>query len=236
MITFSNAYSKSSGSNTVLPSFAILRAASFTIFSISCKYRIPSSFPSFNLNNLTKFTRASKLKHPTKKKLDFSKYFYSDELWDIEDEYYNDAYSTIFYENYEYEQLKIDELLPKLKKDVLKKVLDYAFESQRGNKLLIITFFTRNKIENKEFIQELQKNYGIYLDVDIFIKEMNQALKDIKTYKQLFEYIGDDFAKNMNEEDIIINCYKKAKEKKYINLFISFLRNSDFYKRGRGFI
>ena len=151
------------------------------------------------------------------KKLDFSKYFYSNELWDIEDEYYNDAYSTIFYENYEYEQLKIDELLPKLKKDVLKKVLDYAFESQRGNKLLIITFFTRNKIENKEFIQELQKNYGIYLDVDIFIKEMNQALKDIKTYKQLFEYIGDDFAKNMNEEDIIINCYKKAKEKKYIN-------------------
>jgi hypothetical protein len=136
------------------------------------------------------------------KKLDFSNYFYSDELWEIEDEYYNDADSTISYENYTYEQLKVDELLPKLKKEVLKKVLDYAFESQKGNKLLIITFFTRNKIEDKEFIQELQKNYGIYLEVDTFIKEMNQALKNIKTYKQFFEYIKSDFGNNMTEEDM----------------------------------
>ena len=170
------------------------------------------------------------------KKLDFSNYFYSDELWEIEDEYYNDADSTISYENYTYEQLKVDELLPKLKKEVLKKVLDYAFESQKGNKLLIITFFTRNKIEDKEFIQELQKNYGIYLEVDTFIKEMNQALKNIKTYKQFFEYIKSDFGKNMTEEDIIINCYKKAKEKKYINAsYIKAFSNGALPSgRGRG--
>ena len=168
------------------------------------------------------------------KKLDFSNYFYSDELWDIEDEYYNDSHSTIFYENYTYEQLKVDELLPKLKKNVLKKVLDYAFESQRGNKLLIITFFTRNKIENKEFIEELQKNYGIYLEVDTFIKEMNQALKNIKNYKQFFEYIGSDFGKNMSEEDIIISCYKKAKEKKYINASYVNAFSYDALPSGRG--
>ena len=170
------------------------------------------------------------------KKLDFSNYFYSDELWEIEDEYYNEADSTISYENYTYEQLKVDELLPKLKKEVLKKVLDYAFDSQKGNKLLIITFFTRNKIEDKEFIQELQKNYGIYLEVDTFIKEMNQALKNIKTYKQFFEYIKSDFGSNMTEEDIIINCYKKAKEKKYINAsYIKAFSNGTLPSgRGRG--
>ena len=170
------------------------------------------------------------------KKLDFSNYFYSDELLEIEDEYYNDADSTISYENYTYEQLKVDELLPKLKKEVLKKVLDYAFDSQKGNKLLIITFFTRNKIEDKEFIQELQKNYGIYLEVDTFIKEMNQALKNIKTYKQFFEYIKSDFGNNMTEEDIIINCYKKAKEKKYINAsYIKAFSNGTLPSgRGRG--
>ena len=150
------------------------------------------------------------------KKLDFSEYFYSNQLWDIEDEYYDDARSTIYYENYIYNKLKVDELLPKLDKNVLKKVLDYAFESQRGNKLLIITFFTRNKIEDEAFIKELQKNYGIYLDVDSFIKEMNNALKSIKNYKQFFNYIGSDFGKNMEELDILTHCYKKAKEKKYI--------------------
>lgn len=55
------------------------------------------------------------------KKLDFSEYFYSDHLWDIEDEYYDDAPSTIRYENYAYDQLKVDEMLPKLDKDVQKK-------------------------------------------------------------------------------------------------------------------
>ena len=41
------------------------------------------------------------------KKLDFSEYFYSDHIWDIEDEYYDDAPSTIRYENYAYDQLKV---------------------------------------------------------------------------------------------------------------------------------
>ena len=160
-------------------------------------------------------TRES-LKNYIIKKLDFSEYFYTKDIYKIEDEYYDDAFNSVKYENYLYEQLKVDELLPKLDKDVLKNVLDYAFESQRGNKLLIITFFTRNKIEDKEFIKELQNNYGIYLEVDTFIKEMNQQLKNIKNYNQFFNYIGSEFGKDMNDLDILIHCYKKAKEKKYI--------------------
>ena len=45
---------------------------------------------------------------------------------------------------------------------------------------------------------------------------MDQKLKDIKNYSQLFNFIGSDFGKNMTDLDILIHCYKKAKEKKYI--------------------
>ena len=150
------------------------------------------------------------------KKLDIENYFYTKDLYDIEDEFYGKRRETIIYENYYFEQCKVDELLIKLDKKTLKQVLDYAFESQRGNKLLIITFFTRNKIEDKQFMQELEKNYGIYLEVDKFIKDMNQQIKDIKNYNQFFNYIGSDFGKNMTDLDILIHCYKKAREKKYI--------------------
>ena len=150
------------------------------------------------------------------KKLDIENYFYTKDLYDIEDEFDGKRRETIIYENYYYEQCKVDELLIKLDKKTLKQVLDYAFESQRGNKLLIITFFTRNKIEDKQFMQELEKNYGIYLEVDKFIKDMNQQIKDIKNYNQFFNYIGSDFGKNMTDLDILIHCYKKAREKKYI--------------------
>ena len=150
------------------------------------------------------------------KKLDIENYFYTKDLYDIEDEFDGKRRETIIYENYYFEQCKVDELLIKLDKKTLKQVLDYAFESQRGNKLLIITFFTRNKIEDKLFMQELEKNYGIYLEVDKFIKDMNQQIKDIKNYNQFFNYIGSDFGKNMTDLDILIHCYKKAREKKYI--------------------
>ena len=45
---------------------------------------------------------------------------------------------------------------------------------------------------------------------------MNQQIKDIKNYNQFFNYIGSDFGKNMTDLDILIHCYKKAREKKYI--------------------
>ena len=153
------------------------------------------------------------------KKLDIENYFYTKDLYDIEDEFDGKRRETIIYENYYFDKCKVDELLLKLDKNILKQVLDYAFESQRGNKLLIITFFTRNKIEDKQFMQELEKNYGIYLEVDKFIKDMNQQIKDIKNYNQFFNYIGSDFGKNMTDLDILIHCYKKAREKKYIKIY-----------------
>ena len=92
----------------------------------------------------------------------------------------------------------------------------YAFDSQIGNKLLLITFIAKKTIEKKEFMEQLENNYGVYLDVDNFIKKMKNKLNEIKNYKQLFEYLESDFGKNKTNLEIIRDAYEKAKLKGYI--------------------
>ena len=56
-----------------------------------------------------------------------------------------------------YMKKNVDELL----KD--KEFLKYVYESQRGNNLLLITFFAQKKIEEKGFMDELRKKlWDIY--------------------------------------------------------------------------
>jgi len=144
------------------------------------------------------------------KNLNFSKYFSDLEI-------YNSFY-----------ELGIDELLQDKNFKDLDKILEYAFKSQRGNSLLIITFFAQKKIEENGFLEELEKNYGIYLDVDNFIKEMNQKLKEINSFKKMFEYIGSEFGSDMDDLNIIIKGYQKARKKGYIrrnNINCSIQRN-----------
>ena len=45
---------------------------------------------------------------------------------------------------------------------------------------------------------------------------MNKKLAEIKTYKQLLEYVGSDIYKDKSDIEIIIDAYGKAKEKGYI--------------------
>lgn len=97
-----------------------------------------------------------------------------------------------------------------------KEFLKYVYGSQRGNNLLLITFFAQKKIIEKGFLNELENNYGIYLDVENFIKEMRQKLDEVKTYGQLFEYIGSEFGKNKTDEELIKGAFEKAKLKGYI--------------------
>ena len=96
-------------------------------------------------------------------------------------------------------------------------IVETLFNSQRGNKLLIITFFAQKKVEEKGFLEELEKNYGIYLEVDDFIEEMQKKLEEIKTFKQLLEYVESDYGKDKTDIEIIIEAYDKAKEKNYIS-------------------
>ena len=126
-----------------------------------------------------------------------------------------------------YENFQVHEILKNLKeKKVIKEFLEFAFDSQRGNQLLIITFFAQKKVEENNFLDELEKNYGVYLDVDNFINGMNDKLDEIETYKQLFEYVGADFIKEKKgteykyktDLDLIIKAYEKALEKNYIRI------------------
>ena len=130
--------------------------------------------------------------------LDFSDYFTL-----MDDELYN---------NY-----KVSDILKDNNIKNKDEIVQTAFESQKGNELLIITFFAQKKVDEKGFLQELEKNYGVYLEVDKFIEEMNKKLDEIKTYKQLLEYIGCDIYKDKTDLEIIIDAYDKAKEKDYIN-------------------
>ena len=169
-------------------------------------------------------------------KLQFSEYF------DIKEEdetikLYEDKTEI---RNYYYDSCKLDEYLKDREIENIDEILQYAFDNQKGNKLLIITFFTQKKIEDKEFMKELEANYGIYLDVEAFIKEMNQKLNEIKSFSEMYKYIGSEYGKDLTDLEIIIKSYERAKLKGYIrdqNSSTTFNRSQNFrggYNRGRG--
>jgi hypothetical protein len=115
-----------------------------------------------------------------------------------------------------YDNYKVSEIFKNEKISNEDEIIKYAYESQRGNQLLLITFFAQKKIEEKGFLEELEKNYGVYLDVDNFIQEMNKKLDEIKSIKKLFEFIGCDFGKDKTEIELMIEAYDRAKEKGYL--------------------
>ena len=149
------------------------------------------------------------------KNLDFSDYFgeMSDDLYD------NNKVSELLKD----ENIKNEDEITK-----------FAFDSQRGNKLLIITFFSQKKVEEKGFLENLEKNYGIYLDVETFIKEMKEKLDEIKTFKQFYEYIGSDLAKDKTDMELLIEYYDKAKDKGYLKSFDESRNDNNHSNRGRG--
>ena len=65
-------------------------------------------------------------------------------------------------------------------------------------------------------MEKLEKNYGVYLDVDNFIKKMKTKLNEIKSHEQLFEYLESDFGTGKTNIEIIRDAYEKAKLKGYI--------------------
>ena len=124
---------------------------------------------------------------------------------------------------------KIYDYLEKTKEELINdnNYLNNVYSTQKGNNLLLITFFAQKKMEEKGFMDKLEKNYGVYLEVDEFIKEMKEKLSEIKTYSQFFEYIGSEFGKNKTDIELIKYAYEKAKSKNYI-------RDSGSFYRGRG--
>ena len=141
-----------------------------------------------------------------------------------------------------YNQIIYNLLFSDKNKNLLEKFVENAYKSQRGNNLLLITFFAQKKIEEEGSIEKLEKNYGIYLEVDNFIKEMKQKLEEVKSYNQLFKYVGSEFGKNKTDVEIIRIAYRKAKYKRYVGRTPNFSANKnkdennirrDFRGRGR---
>ena len=95
-------------------------------------------------------------------------------------------------------------------------ILGYAYESQRGNQLLLITFSVLKKLEEKGFMEELEKNYGIYLGVDSFLQEIKEKLKEIKSFKSLYQFIETELGEDKTELELIAESYEKAKKRGYI--------------------
>ena len=130
-----------------------------------------------------------------------------------------------------YDKYKVDEILDKYKDEITNwdEILTYAYESQRGNKLLVITNFAKKKTEEKEFLEKLEKNYGIYLDVDTFIKEMKKKLIDIKNLVEMFKYLGGTISEEQTNYKMIKEAYTQAKMKNYL-----FSNRGDYRRRNRG--
>ena len=69
------------------------------------------------------------------------------------------------------------------------------------------------------FLEKLEKNYGVFLDASNFIDEIRQKIGQIKTYSDLYKYIRCTLIKSddVNSEiDIISDAYSEAKIKEYI--------------------
>ena len=115
-----------------------------------------------------------------------------------------------------YDSYQVEEVLKGGNDSSTSDILRYAYESQKGNQLLLITFSVLKKLEEKGFMEELAKNYGIYLGVDAFLEEIKQKLREIKSFKSLYEFIGTEFGKDKTELELIVDSYEKAKNRRYI--------------------
>jgi len=114
----------------------------------------------------------------------------------------------------------IDKLLyenTNIDKEIIDEFLEYAFITSKGSNILFLNYFFYKKIEEKKFMEKLENNCGTYLEINDCIKEIKLKLKEIKSYKQLFKYCGNEYGNNLSEIELIKNAYEKAKKKQYIN-------------------
>ena len=95
-------------------------------------------------------------------------------------------------------------------------ILKFAYDSQKGNQLLLITFAVLKKLNEEGFMKALEDDYGVYVKVDAFVDEIKKSLNDVKSYKELYEFIGTDIGNDKTELDLIIDSYEMAKKKRYI--------------------
>ena len=65
-------------------------------------------------------------------------------------------------------------------------------------------------------MEEIEKNYGVLLNCSDFLKEIKTIFEQVKSYKELYKFIGVDLIGDYNEFYYIIKTYRIAKKKRYI--------------------
>ena len=190
------------------------------------KSRIIDGFPSLYKNVCSPLSQ-NKIDKLLMENIDLYKYF-SDELKtdDLKKKDY-------------FEINQVDELLQKIDKKYHLDIVNKLYEVSKDN-LLLITTLAQMKMNEQGFLEELENNYGLYMNIEDFMKEINQKIKDIKCYKDLFDFMKADVVFKVEDEyETIIKSYQRAKEKKYIQtIYVKssnnyILRNADDFKFNR---
>ena len=190
------------------------------------KSRIIDEFPSLYKNVCSPISQ-NKIDKLLMENIDLYKYF-SDELKkdDIKKKDY-------------FEINQVDELMQKIDKKYHLDIVKKLYEVSKDN-LLLITTLAQMKMNEKGFLEELENNYGLYMNIEDFMKEINQKIKDIKCYKDLFDFMKADVVFKVDDEyETLIKSYQRAKEKKYIQtIYVKpsnnyILRTADDFKFNR---
>ena len=190
------------------------------------KSRVIDEFPSLYKNVCTPISE-KKIDKLLMENIDLYKYF-SDEL--KKDEFKKKDY---------FEINQVDELMQKIDKKYHLDIVKKLYEVSKDN-LLLITTLAQMKMNEKGFLEELENNYGVYMNIEDFMKEINQKIKEIKCYKDLFDFMKADVVFKVEDEyETIIKSYQRAKEKKYIQtIYVKpsnnyILRTADDFKFNR---
>jgi hypothetical protein len=190
------------------------------------KSRIIDEFPSLYKNTCSSISQ-NKIDKLLMENIDLYKYF-SDEL--KKDDLKKKDY---------FEINQVDELMQKIDKKYHLDIVKNLYEVSKDN-LLLITTLAQMKMNEEGFLEELENNYGIYMNIEDFMKEINQKIKDIKCYKDLFDFMKADVVFKVEDEyETIIKSYQRAKEKKYIQtIYVKpnnnyILRTADDFKFNR---
>ena len=115
-----------------------------------------------------------------------------------------------------FENNEVNELMKKIDKKYHSEIAKKLYDTSRGN-LLLVTTLAQKKTYEPGFLKKLEKNYGIFLNIEDFMREINTKIKEIQCYKDLFNFMKADIIDEKEDEfQKIIKCYEKAKEKRYI--------------------
>ena len=115
----------------------------------------------------------------------------------------------------------VDKLMKKIDKKYHLEITKKLYGISKSN-LLLITTLAQMKINEPGFLNELEKNYGIFMKVEDFIQEINKKLKEIQCYKDLFNFMkADVIDKDEDEYERTIKVYETAKKKRYIQPSLS---------------